>query len=82
VEYYDTDRHRYGDDFVINLELFKGLSLDMPASDRMLKELERIQRDVEKLSRTVDRIVQHELSKEWKEDQSEQDSSDKKDTSE
>lgn len=81
AEYYDSTKHRYHDNFYLNLEIFKGLSLDMPASDRLVKELERIQRDIEKISRSVDRIAQYELQKEWKENPIEQNNTDKEDTS-
>ena len=67
AEYCDTSKKKYHDDFFINLGIFKGLSLDMPASDRLVSELERIQRELEKLSRSVDRIVQNELSKDLEE---------------
>ena len=69
VKYQDVEEQNYSHIFNINIEMLKGLSLDIAETDRIERSLEQIQRETEKLSRSVERFVQYQYEKDIKEKQ-------------
>jgi hypothetical protein len=63
--YRDLDDKEYTRTFEIDLNLLKGLAIELPASDKVVDQLERIRRDIEKLARYADRLRTRELQSEY-----------------
>jgi len=69
VKYQDIEEQHYSNIFNINIEMLKGLSLDLVVNDRIERTLEQIQKEIEKISRSVDRFVQYQEEKDIKKKQ-------------
>ena len=67
--YHDADGVEYKRQFQLNLNLLKGLAIELPASDKVLDQLERIHREVEKIARYADSLRSKELQKQYREHQ-------------
>ncbi len=66
VDYTDAEQNAYEQTFSIDLELLKGLALEMPITDKILDELDNIRREIEKIARYTESLRDRELYDQYK----------------
>lgn len=61
LEYMGPDGEEYENLIAVNIDLLRDLSIELPADDKIVERLERLQKEVETVARYVDRLHQREL---------------------
>lgn len=67
LEYSDTHDVFYRQTIHIDIEVLKNLSLELPALDKVTGELEQIHKDLEKIARYTEHLLQEEMMKDFHE---------------
>jgi hypothetical protein len=65
VNYTDVEQHQYEETFPIDIELLKGLALEMPIGDRILDELSDLRREIEKIARYAETLKDKEMYQQY-----------------
>jgi hypothetical protein len=69
LEYVDSDGNQYKQVLPVSIDLLRNLSLELPAADKMLEQLERIKRETEKIARYADRLRHQDIVRAYQESQ-------------
>jgi hypothetical protein len=73
LKYHNNENENYEETISIDIELFKDLALELPASDKLIEILDKTQKDLEKISRYIERLQTKEMLQEWQKDQEKDD---------
>jgi len=61
IDYVGPDDEEYADEFPIDAELLRNLAVELPPSDKIVEQLKRIQRELERLARYADELRMQDL---------------------
>lgn len=75
LEYADSNGNLYKQVLPVNVDLLRNLSLELPATDRILEKLERIQKEIERIARYVDGLRHRDIVRAYQESQEHADES-------
>ena len=67
LEYADSDETRYTTTISIDIDLLRGLAVELPATDKILDELDRIHGKIGEIARYASFMYHRELTKNWRE---------------
>ena len=61
LEYLGPNGKEYESVMPVNIDSLRDLSIELPAADRLVERLERLQKEIERIARYVDRLDREEL---------------------
>lgn len=72
TKYIDPQGEQYSSDFAIDAELFRGLAVELPMSDKIAEHLDKIKREIEEISRYTDDLRTQDLMRRYEQSRSEE----------
>jgi hypothetical protein len=72
LQYAGSDSREYERIMPVNIDLLRGLAIELPATDKIIEKLERLEKEIERIARYTDHLYHRELTQACHEPQGEQ----------